>query len=168
MQLRRIQFPESFVILVFCIAAKVDADLDSKFDEEQVTTSSNDTAYLNESETNESAYQCLGPSQDDVNLYHVLAWWMDGVVQVYFTFLIFILNHFHLFSLYLFFFYSFFLFLNCWHRLGWIFYRSLYSKINNFHRPQGFTSALPCHIGMRSTRSWLDFVKWDCIIMAIA
>ena len=78
---------QSFFILIpaFYLVTKVGADL-----LDDVTTQlndlnesmTNDLTYSNESKGNESAYQCIGPSEDDVKLYHVLAWWMDGVVQV--------------------------------------------------------------------------------------
>lgn len=38
----------------------------------------NDTNVTNVTDT----YQCIGPSKDDLDLYGILAWWMDGVVQV--------------------------------------------------------------------------------------
>lgn len=31
---------------------------------------------------NETTYECLGPSREDMELYGKLAWWMDGVIQV--------------------------------------------------------------------------------------
>jgi len=31
---------------------------------------------------NETVYECLGPSKEDMKLYGKLAWWMDGVIQV--------------------------------------------------------------------------------------
>ncbi len=37
---------------------------------------------MDETSPNETVYECLGPSREDMELYSQLAWWMDGVIQV--------------------------------------------------------------------------------------
>ena len=42
---------------------------------------SNETTYSNSS-SNGTAYQCQGPTKDEMKLYEILDWWMDAVCQV--------------------------------------------------------------------------------------
>jgi hypothetical protein len=56
-----------------------------------VTMANNEEAEANDTESgkdeplqNETVYECLGPSKEDMKLYGKLAWWMDGVIQVFF------------------------------------------------------------------------------------
>lgn len=54
-----------------------------------VTLADNEEAEVTDNEggkdeplQNETVYECLGPSKEDMKLYGKLAWWMDGVIQV--------------------------------------------------------------------------------------
>lgn len=60
-----------------------DIDVASKEGEDaNVTlTSTNETSYSNSS-SNGTAYQCQGPTKDEMKLYEILAWWMDAICQV--------------------------------------------------------------------------------------
>jgi hypothetical protein len=50
---------------------------ETTFDENSTQKFSNES-----NESNETVYQCIGPSKEAVKIYGILAWWMDGVVQV--------------------------------------------------------------------------------------
>ena len=69
-----------FLVLNAILICDVAADLNDESD--VATPDENSTQNLNESQSNETAYQCIGPSKEAVKVYGILAWWMDGVVQV--------------------------------------------------------------------------------------
>ncbi len=52
-------------------------NVDATFDENSTQKFSNES-----NESNDTVYQCIGPSKEAVKIYGILAWWMDGVVQV--------------------------------------------------------------------------------------
>jgi hypothetical protein len=50
---------------------------------ESLSEEENGTAYSNESDySNETAYECLGASKEELKLYSTLSWWMEAVFQV--------------------------------------------------------------------------------------
>ncbi len=61
-----------FVALAFAMADNEEAEVND-------TEGAKDDQLLNE-----TVYECLGPSKEDMKLYGKLAWWMDGVIQVCF------------------------------------------------------------------------------------
>ena len=68
-----------FAALTMCLGDVVKADNDV----DDVEGVANATLVVGAKDTNvTSVYQCIGPSKEDLDLYEILAWWMDGVVQV--------------------------------------------------------------------------------------
>jgi hypothetical protein len=74
----------AFLVLNGLLICEVAAENVENVDDDKATFDENSTQkFSNESnESNETVYQCIGPSKEAVKIYGILAWWMDGVVQV--------------------------------------------------------------------------------------
>ena len=79
-------FRQSFLLLslstmLVLSTSTIVAGVASKNDDNLIETLSNATAY-SDSSSNGTAYQCQGPTKEEMKLYEILAWWMDAICQV--------------------------------------------------------------------------------------